>query len=93
MTKIIIKPKQFLNGETTEEQIIALPHPKTQIPVRYLIQKPQLLQLIKVNDSYKKGSWFINNNIVKDGAIYLATPFDLVFLAIPVLEKTYKEIN
>ncbi|EMR08171.1 hypothetical protein PNEG_03345 [Pneumocystis murina B123] len=93
MTKIIIKPRNFLNGKTTEEQIIALPHPKTQIPVRYLIQKPQLLQLIKVNDSYKKGSWFINNNIVKDGTIYLATPFDLVFLAIPVLEETYKEIN
>lgn len=50
-------------------KIIIKPHPKTQIPVRYLIQKPHLLQLIKVND-YKKGSWFINNSIAKDFYLY-----------------------
>ncbi|KAG4305830.1 hypothetical protein PORY_000740 [Pneumocystis oryctolagi] len=87
MTKIIIKPRYLSEGEAISEQIITLPHPKTQIPVRYLIQKSQLLQIIKINDSYKKRSWFVNNSIVKDGTLYLATPFDLVFFIIPVLEK------
>lgn len=103
MKKIIVKPKHSSGEESVFEQIITLPHPRTQIPVRYLIQKPQLLQIIKINDSYKKKSWFINNNIIKgrslhltyliwiylilDGSLYLATPFDLIFLTIPVLEK------
>ncbi|KAG5513304.1 hypothetical protein PMAC_001367 [Pneumocystis sp. 'macacae'] len=87
MRKIIVKPKYSSEKEAILEQIITLPHPKTQVPVRYLIQKPQLLQIIKINDSYKKRSWFINNSIVKDGSIYLATPFDLIFLTIPILEK------
>ncbi|KTW29147.1 uncharacterized protein T551_02421 [Pneumocystis jirovecii RU7] len=106
MKKIIVKPKHSSGEESVFEQIITLPHPRTQIPVRYLIQKPQLLQIIKINDSYKKKSWFINNNIIKgrslhltyliwiylilDGSLYLATPFDLIFLTIPTSESLGK---
>lgn len=43
--------------------------------------------------SKKFSSWFIDNQVISDGSLYVATPVDLLFLLLPALQKSQSSGN
>ncbi|KAJ3123660.1 hypothetical protein HK098_001775 [Nowakowskiella sp. JEL0407] len=66
---------------------VKLPHPRTEELVFFGIEpferKFRLLEVQKL--SLPPRSWFVGNTVVKDGSVYLFTPYDLLFLILPVV--------
>jgi hypothetical protein len=52
-----------------------------------------LLQLNKFDNGFS--SFFVDQNIIKDGVLYTATPFDPLFVALPYLQSktTFSSIS
>jgi len=69
--------------------ITSLPHPKRGLNARFAINKNQVCELNRVTND--PSSWFINQNVERDGSIYLATPIDPIFLLIRLLEQNRKK--
>ncbi|KAG0321641.1 Ribonuclease H2 subunit B [Linnemannia gamsii] len=64
---------------------VLLPSPSSGLPTRFVIQDGGLYEMQMV-DSEGLRSWFVNDTIQSDGALYLITPFDPVFMLIPILD-------
>ncbi|KAG0275061.1 Ribonuclease H2 subunit B [Linnemannia exigua] len=62
-----------------------LPSPSSGLPARYVIQDGGLYEMQMV-DSEGLRSWFVGDTIQSDGALFLITPFDPVFMLIPILD-------
>ncbi|KAF9918129.1 Ribonuclease H2 subunit B [Linnemannia zychae] len=62
-----------------------LPSPSSGLPARFVIQDGKLYEMQMI-DSEGLRSWFIGETIQSDGALYLITPFDPVFMFIPILD-------
>jgi len=84
--RILLLPK---NVGKAELKIITLPHPRTDLPVRFIVQPDQVLELQKVSERYR--AWFMDNYVMRDGSLFLATIVDPLFLLIPLLKKNRKE--
>lgn len=70
-------------------QVLALAHPRGGSPTQYLLTPSGHfceLQSFRPSGS-KYGSWFIEQKVVSDGLLYVASPMDPKFLLLPVLEK------
>ncbi|RUS32993.1 Ydr279p protein family-domain-containing protein [Jimgerdemannia flammicorona] len=70
--------------------LIRIPHPRTGLPVRYMIQDGAILETQKIDPADKR-SWFIDDSVQRDGSLYLMTPIDPLFIAIPMLELARKK--
>jgi ribonuclease H2 subunit B len=77
---------------SSSSRFISLPHPAhPDLTARYLCTGSELYELqthspaLISRDSYS--SWFVHREIFPSGLVYLATPFDPLFLAIPLLRK------
>ncbi|KND02487.1 uncharacterized protein SPPG_09073 [Spizellomyces punctatus DAOM BR117] len=44
-------------------------------------------------DSEESASWFVDNLVQKDGSLYIFSPFDPLFLLLPILEKRRKKTS
>ncbi|KAF9118847.1 Ribonuclease H2 subunit B, partial [Mortierella sp. 14UC] len=62
-----------------------LPSPSSGLPARFVIQDGALYEMQMV-DSEGLRSWFVGDTIQSDGALYLITPFDPLFMLIPILD-------
>eukprot|EP01029_Cantina_marsupialis_P027602 TRINITY_DN773079_c0_g1_i1.p1 TRINITY_DN773079_c0_g1~~TRINITY_DN773079_c0_g1_i1.p1 ORF type:complete len:321 (-),score=90.72 TRINITY_DN773079_c0_g1_i1:166-1128(-) len=86
------------NGsEETEMKITSLPHPRHGKLARYINHGDNFYEInyFKKQDG-KPCGWFAGNQILKDGGIYLCTPFDRSFTAIRYLlnnEKQYLNVS
>ncbi|RHZ75290.1 hypothetical protein Glove_216g70 [Diversispora epigaea] len=85
---ICIKPKSQENEENFIS--ISLPHPRTGLPARYIIQDGDLFEAQRV-DCSSQNSWFIKDIIQKDGSMILFTRIDPLFLMIPFLENSRRK--
>jgi ribonuclease H2 subunit B len=77
----------LIKGDPKDITITQLPHPRTGQLARYVISgdKQQVLEVQKIYA--KPSSYFIDDNVKEDGALYSATPTDPLFLLLPRLEK------
>ncbi|CAG8648079.1 3814_t:CDS:2, partial [Acaulospora morrowiae] len=72
--------------ENTENIVsIRLPHPRTGLPARYIIQEGELLEVQRVDCGSRK-SWFIEDTVHKDGSFLFFTRIDPLFLMLPILD-------
>ncbi|KAJ2993308.1 hypothetical protein HDV02_002490 [Globomyces sp. JEL0801] len=79
--KVIVLPQgPYIETGTS---IISLPHPNN-VSMLFMLSTSQLLQLQKFSNT--TNSWVIGERIVQNGDLYTATPFDLNFLLIPLLD-------
>ncbi|KAG0221491.1 Ribonuclease H2 subunit B [Mortierella sp. GBA43] len=78
---ILTVPKDSENPIT-----MVLPNPSSGFPSRYVIQQGQLYEMQMV-DSEGLRSWFVGDTIQSDGALYMITPVDPIFMCIPILDK------
>jgi ribonuclease H2 subunit B len=37
-------------------------------------------------------SWFLGDSVISDGGLYLSTPVDPLFLALPILEASRRQV-
>jgi hypothetical protein len=59
-----------------------------------MIGNEHLLELQKIDVSQDSmASWFIDNFVVEDGSVYLATRFDPLFLMIDPLVKSLRIVR
>ncbi|KAL0117988.1 hypothetical protein PUN28_008989 [Cardiocondyla obscurior] len=71
-----------------QPEIVQLKHPASNKPAIFLFSPGNLtVQEVLIFDE-KKRSWFIDNNVKSDGKLYLSTPIDPIFLALPYLKKS-----
>ncbi|KAF9139785.1 Ribonuclease H2 subunit B [Linnemannia schmuckeri] len=81
--RICIGPKVPTHADNPITML--LPCPSSGLPARYVIQDGGLYEMQMV-DSEGLRSWFVGDTIQSDGALYLITPFDPVFMLIPILD-------
>lgn len=83
---IFMAPKCVTN---TESSIVSLPHPKTKKQAKFMIAKSEngtkIFEIKKHEE--KPSSWFIGSTVHKDGSMFIATPFDPLFLLLPFLKS------
>ncbi|XP_012539220.1 ribonuclease H2 subunit B [Monomorium pharaonis] len=71
-----------------QSEIVKLRHPASDKPTIFVFGPGNLtVQEVLIFDE-KKRSWFIDDNVKSDGKLYLSTPIDPIFLALPYLRKS-----
>ena len=84
---VCIVPDEALRAKNDEPAsiFISLPDPSTGSTRRYLVYKggSRIAEVNKLSDEPR--SWFIGNSVQTDGSLYLCTPVDPLFLALPSL--------
>jgi len=90
-TRVMIVPEAALQEASSENvQIIKLRHPKTETGSSFLLNpsNKRIFELMSFEEDHR--SWFIGSKVVSDGRIFLTTPVNPVFLALPYLVKAEK---
>ncbi|CAL8467533.1 g7071 [Coccomyxa elongata] len=67
-------------------QSLEFSHPRTGERAEYLLLNGHLQEANWFKERYR--AWFIGDYVLGDGAMYLCTPVDPLFLALPVLESS-----
>ncbi|CAK0787484.1 hypothetical protein CVIRNUC_010704 [Coccomyxa viridis] len=67
-------------------QALQLTHPKTGEPAEYLLIDGHLQEVNWYKERFR--SWFVGDAVLEDGSMYLCTPVDPLFLALPLLESS-----
>ncbi|CAL5222476.1 g4847 [Coccomyxa viridis] len=68
-----------------QSKALKLSHPKTGEPAEYLLIDGHLQEVNWYKERYR--SWFIGDSVLEDGSMYLCTPVDPLFLALPLMES------
>jgi ribonuclease H2 subunit B len=79
--KLLVLPKR---SQESNAQIVTLPHPNGS-KVVFLFDGKELFQLQKFASEFS--SLAVDDFIVEEGSITAATPFDPIFILIPILEQ------
>lgn len=84
----IIHDEQLANDQLAvgTMQCISLTHPKHNRPCRYLLIGDTILEIQRVIQ--EPCSWFIGQSTEPDGALHVATRFDVLYMAIPMLFRS-----
>ncbi|KAI9290976.1 hypothetical protein K502DRAFT_368804 [Neoconidiobolus thromboides FSU 785] len=82
---VFVVPKEE-GFNSSQLAIYTLPHPKTGNRVKFIINDNKLYE-IKCMEHEEHRSWFIGNYVVQDGKLYLVSPFDPLFLLLPILDR------
>jgi ribonuclease H2 subunit B len=71
--------------------LVDLKDPKTLEPRQYLVSE----NYVQECNSFKKrfSAWFVGDEVLSDGSLYIWTPINLVFLLLPALEKAKSQGN
>ncbi|WBW70933.1 ribonuclease H2 complex subunit Rnh202 [Schizosaccharomyces osmophilus] len=77
----------LLPHNSTSQQLVELFHPVTKHTLRYILTSDELLHVLKVGDSTQQRSWFIGDQVISDGHIYICAPVDIVIFLLPVLQE------
>lgn len=82
-------PNRYAAEDEQTHNIVPLPHPKTEASSLYLkADSGEYLELVKFKE--KRGSWIVDDFVEPDGSLYVATPMDPLFFAVPLLQKSDK---
>ncbi|KAI9353877.1 ribonuclease H2, subunit B [Obelidium mucronatum] len=76
-------------AEATREEsfttLVPLPHPRTGEAVYFALSPQSLLQVTR--HATEKRSCFVGDNVLQDGSFLVMTPFDPLFLLLPLLDN------
>ena len=61
------------------------------VPTQYLRLHGHLQEVNWFKEQYS--SWFCGDAVIGDGSLYLATPVDPLFLALPILEASRQQVR
>lgn len=70
---------------------ITLRHPKHRLPARYLLIDQHILECQSLHNSTRTQSAFVDQHVLSDCRLYVATPIDPLLLALPVLAAKRQE--
>jgi len=87
-TRVMIVPDDAMKDASTNNvKIVKLRHPKSDKEGSFLINSSnnKMFELFTFEEEHR--SWFIGSKVVSDGRIFLTTPVNPVFLALPYLAK------
>jgi len=90
-TRVMIVPENSMEDVSTNNvKIVKLRHPKSDKSSSFLVNPTnhQMFEMLSFEEDHR--SWFIGSKVVSDGRIFLATPVNPVFLALPYLIKAPK---
>jgi len=88
-----ISENNLSNTSGGQSEIVKLRHPASDKSAIFVFGAGNLtVQEILIFDE-KKRSWFIDDNVKSDGKLYLSTPIDPIFLALPYLRKVIVEFS
>jgi len=90
-TRVMIIPENSLEDASTNNvKVVKLRHPNSDQGSSFLINPTnhQMFEMLSVEEDHR--SWFIGSKVVSDGRVFLATPVNPVFLALPYLIKAPK---
>ncbi|EEB05390.1 ribonuclease H2 complex subunit [Schizosaccharomyces japonicus yFS275] len=79
--RVIVAPK----GESI--QFVQLLHPAEERLQWYGLRTESLLEVIQVGEECPSRSWFIGNEIVADGKVWVCSPCSLLPFVLPVLQE------
>lgn len=68
-------------------RLVSLPHPRHGRPARYALAAGRAFEIQRLHR--RPSSWLVGAAVEHDGSIYLATPVDPVFLALPFLRAAH----
>ena len=60
-------------------------------PAEYLLIEGHLQEVNWYKERYR--SWFVGDAVLEDGSMYLCTPVDPLFLALPLLESSRMQVT
>jgi len=89
--RVMVAPDESLKeASKTNVKIVALRHPKTGKAANYLINphNNKIFEILSFEEEHR--SWFIGSKVVSDGRIFLSTPINPVFLALPYISRSQK---
>lgn len=89
---IMVTPNDFVSGANGEQDcpyLCKLPHPKSGLSTMYAFKDKKSWEILKFSEKYR--SWFCNDSVQEDGSLYILSPIDPIFLAIPYLSKIAKK--
>ncbi|KAJ7537717.1 hypothetical protein O6H91_11G018400 [Diphasiastrum complanatum] len=72
-------------GNNGDGRFLHLRNPKSGTRSCYILMDESLQELQWFKQRY--GSWFIGDSVCEDGSLYLASPIDPIFMALPILEE------
>lgn len=80
-------PPQALSerDEGSQGCFLHLKNPKTGTKTCYLMMGESIQELHWFKQQYS--SWFLGNNVIEDGSLYLCSPVDPIFLLFPILDE------
>jgi hypothetical protein len=61
------------------------------LPAEFLLLHGHLQEVNWYKERYR--SWFIDDSVQGDGSLYLCTPVDPLFLALPLLEASRQQVS
>jgi len=74
-----------LNCKQLKEILMTNPNNKMKTCYLFSENECQFYEVMKQTNNYR--SFLINNTVVEDGNLYIVTPFDLLFLVLPIFLK------
>ncbi|XP_011882276.1 PREDICTED: ribonuclease H2 subunit B [Vollenhovia emeryi] len=88
-TWVFLMKEDTLDGANgCQPEIVKLRHPASDKSAVFVFSPGNLTVREVLIFDEKRRSWFIDNNVKSDGKLYLSTPIDPIFLALPYLRKS-----
>ncbi|SCV71365.1 BQ2448_2953 [Microbotryum intermedium] len=86
---VLILPEGGVSGTEglQNHRFLRLPHPRTRRPSLLLANQSgagALFEVQRVDQGGSTRTWFVDQEVVDDGSLLLLTPFDPLFLVIPL---------
>ncbi|KAL4447480.1 hypothetical protein ABPG75_004699 [Micractinium tetrahymenae] len=89
-TRVVIG-RGMASEEGAPRHFITLPDPRTGQPASYLLAGGCLQEINWYKQQYS--SWFVGDQVLSDGGLYLCSPVDPLLLLLPLLERAREQQN
>jgi len=83
---VMIAPDKLIDDGDVDTFLHKMPHPQNGVVSLFMFKNKDVYQVMQCKEDYR--SWFVDESVQKDGSMYMITPIDPLFLALPYLEKS-----
>ncbi|KAL2919023.1 hypothetical protein HK105_201293 [Polyrhizophydium stewartii] len=93
--RLMLLPQLTSGGSTHDSRVLTLPRPCDGAPSGYVLhsgaETPVLLQIQRLEAPFR--SWALDDSVVSDGSLYALAPFDMLFMALQLLDARLSEVQ
>ena len=90
MKRIAFLPKAMAAGAKEGPRIFNLDHPQTGQPASFVVEGKKLYELLECQRPHS--SFFVDNEVIANGASFIAAEFHPLFLVLPFVESRGKKM-